>query len=245
MLMVGMPHDRCAVPGKGRAPWAGQPPGKKARMMSERAVSEKKVSRKTVRSASKSDTTRERILDAAALVFGRKGFAGARLSDIARVADLQTGSLYYHFDSREELVAEVMTLGVNHVFQTVQKAIDALAPDVSPVERLKVALEAHLQCLLERSDYARAVSKLAGQVPSNIQVLHMANEEAYGRLWKRLLKEARDSADIRGDLNMSAVRMLMLGAMAWAVEWYRPENGSAASLAHDFSEMVLNGLVPR
>lgn len=213
--------------------------------MNERPGPDETSGRKNPRNTAKSEATRERILDAAALVFARKGFAGTRLSDIARVAELQTGSLYYHFDSREALVAEVMSLGVNHVFQTVQRAIDMLSPGATPLERLRVALEAHLQCLLERSHYARAVSKLAGQVPRSIQAQHIANEEAYGKLWKRLLRDVQESGDIRVDLNLSAVRMLMLGAMAWAVEWYKPENGPASPLARDFSEMVLKGLVPR
>ncbi len=62
----------------------------------------------------KSEQTRRRILDAAALVFSRRGFSGARLSDVAKVANMKAGSLYYHFASREELVAEVMTRGVSY-----------------------------------------------------------------------------------------------------------------------------------
>ena len=55
---------------------------------------------------SKSQRTRARILDAAARVFRREGY-GARLSDIAAEAGIQTGSLYYHFDGRESLVADL------------------------------------------------------------------------------------------------------------------------------------------
>jgi AcrR family transcriptional regulator len=56
--------------------------------------------------------TRRRILDAAAEVFSEQGY-GARLSDIAERAGMKTGSLYYHFDSREDLVAEVLRLGID------------------------------------------------------------------------------------------------------------------------------------
>lgn len=195
------------------------------------------------RSASaKSAATRRRILDAAALVLGRKGFSGTRLADIAKVADMQAGSIYYHFASREELVAEVMATGVNHTFETVRQALEALPSDATAVQRLRTAIETHLLCLIENSDYARAVSKLSGQVPGAIQAQHLANEQAYGALWKRLLREARERREIRGDLNLSAVRMLILGAMSWSIEWYKPENGPARHIAHDLAEMILNGL---
>src|SRR2546430_14186798 len=52
----------------------------------------------------KSEETRERLLDAAAKVFRDKGYAGARLSDIAELAEMHTPGVYYYFPSKEDLV---------------------------------------------------------------------------------------------------------------------------------------------
>src|SRR4029078_12703876 len=49
----------------------------------------------------KADATRQRILDAAALVLSQKGFAGAKLTDIATQAQLKVATLYYYYESRE------------------------------------------------------------------------------------------------------------------------------------------------
>ena len=57
---------------------------------------------------SKSARTRERILDAAAHVLSRKGYAGTRLTDVADQAGLQAPAIYYYFPSREDLIEEVM-----------------------------------------------------------------------------------------------------------------------------------------
>lgn len=191
----------------------------------------------------KSERTRRRILDAAALVLRRKGFAGARLADIARVAGMRAGSLYYHFDSREALVAEVMRTGVDTVFEQVTRRLAELPPETGHVERLTLAMEIHLSFVLERSDYASATIKLIGEVPKDIQARQLATERAYGRLWRDLLRAARDAGEIRADLNLSAIRMLILGALNWAVEWYHPEDGPAEEIARDFTAMVLHGLV--
>ena len=190
----------------------------------------------------KSEQTRQRILHAAAFVFSRKGFSRTRLSDIAKVANMKAGSLYYHFSSREELTAEVMSLGVNYTFRTVQNRIENLPPQTDSITRLRTAIETHLLCLIERSDYARANTKLSGQVPRNIQVRYDASEAEYGQIWRKLLRDAVADGSLREDVNMSAIRMFILGAMSWSVEWFKPENGPAASVARDFSEMVLNGL---
>ncbi|MFC3229712.1 TetR family transcriptional regulator [Marinibaculum pumilum] len=194
---------------------------------------------------SKSERTRRRILDAAALVLRRKGYAGTRLSDIAKVAGMQAGSLYYHFSSREALVAEVMGTGVAVVQAQMQAALAALPPEASHRNRLAAAIEIHLIAVLEQSDYASATIKLLGQVPKDIQKQQLANERAYGKLWRQLLRDAREAGEIRGDLNLSAMRMMIVGALNWAVEWYHPEDGPAEQIARDFVEMVLHGLVPR
>lgn len=191
---------------------------------------------------SKSEQTRQRILDAAAFVFSRKGFSRTRLSDIAKVANMKAGSLYYHFSSREELTAEVMSLGVNYTFRTVLDRLENLPPQTDSITRLRIAIETHLLCLIERSDYARANTKLSGQVPRNIQVRYDASEAEYGQIWRKLLREAVADGSLRDDVNMSAIRMFILGAMSWSVEWFKPENGPAASVARDFSEMVIDGL---
>jgi AcrR family transcriptional regulator len=52
--------------------------------------------------------TRERLLDAAAAVFARKGFTGASLDDVAEEAGLTKGAVYSNFDSKEDLVTTLI-----------------------------------------------------------------------------------------------------------------------------------------
>ena len=56
----------------------------------------------------KGERTRSRILNAAASVLAREGYAAATLTEIAAVAKMQAGSLYYHFDSKDAIVEEVL-----------------------------------------------------------------------------------------------------------------------------------------
>lgn len=52
--------------------------------------------------------TRQRLLDAAATVFGRDGFEGARVAQIAEEAGLSVGALYNHYGSKADLLAAVV-----------------------------------------------------------------------------------------------------------------------------------------
>lgn len=168
---------------------------------------------------SKSARTRERILDSAARVFRQRGYSNARLSDIAEAADIRTGSLYYHFASREELVGEILRLGVETAWQQVVAAVDALPPSASPMDRIAVAIRAHTRAVLELDDYAAAEARIVGQVPPPIASAHRKHRRAYGAYWNELLVAARDAGQLAPDLDLFTARMLCLGAMNWTVEW--------------------------
>src|SRR5213592_3475696 len=83
----------------------------------------------------KSERTRKRILDGAAEVLAERGYADARLADIAARAGMQAGSLYYHFSSRDELVGEILRLGIENSWNLVAQAVGRLPPSASPLER--------------------------------------------------------------------------------------------------------------
>ena len=91
----------------------------------------------------KSERTRQRILDAAAEVLAERGYAEARLTDIAARAGMQAGSLYYHFSSRDELVGEILRLGIENSWDLVAAAVGRLPPTATPLERLDAAIRAH------------------------------------------------------------------------------------------------------
>lgn len=190
----------------------------------------------------KSEATRQRILDAAARVFRESGYSGTRLTDIAALADMKAGSLYYHFDSRETLVEEVMALGLRRTHSTVLARLDALPPGTSHVERLRTAIEAHLLTVLEQEDITSATIKLIWQVPPEIRERQLASQRAYGAVWRKLLQAAQEAGEIRADANLSVIRMAIMGALNWSADWYKPGGASAEQVSHDIAAMVLHGL---
>ncbi len=194
----------------------------------------------------KSDVTRQRILDAAAKVFRDKGYAGARLTDIAAAAGMQAGSLYYHFASREDLVEEVLRAGVAQAADFVRQSVDALPDGASAGDRLRVAITGHLLTVLDIGDYTSANIRIFGQVPEEIRERHLVDQRVFGAYLGRLLEEAQAAGDIRADVDLSVIRMLIFGALNWTAEWYQPGGRvSAEEVAAEFLAMVFEGLAPR
>src|ERR1700683_5084919 len=101
----------------------------------------------------KSERTRERILDAAAAAFRERGFAATRLSDIADRAELQAPSIYYHFGSKEELIEVVLARGVERTFEHVKRRVSEVSKD-DPLGRLRAAIEGHVEMVLETGNYS-------------------------------------------------------------------------------------------
>jgi AcrR family transcriptional regulator len=192
----------------------------------------------------KSDRTRERILDAAAACFRERGFAGTRLADIAERAELQAPSLYYHFKSKEELIEEVLALGVTRTFAHVRERVAAVPAD-APLDRLKAAIEAHLAMVLETGNYSAANLRLYGQMPDDIRERLQRTQKSVGRYWASLLADAQRAGAIRQDLDLPATRMLILGSLNWVAEWYHPGGLSPEELGRHATAILLDGIVPR
>lgn len=190
---------------------------------------------------SKSARTRQRILDAAAFILSRKGYAGTRLTDVAEQAGVQAPAIYYYFASRDDLVEEVMWAGAHRVRFHVEEVLAALPQDTEPRERLLVAVEAHLRYELQISDYTTASVRNAGQVPEHLRVRPAAEEGEYSRMWRELFLAAKDAGQLRDGLDINVFRLLLLGSMNWAVEWWNPRTRSFDDLVRATQDMVRFG----
>ncbi|HSV37688.1 MAG TPA: TetR/AcrR family transcriptional regulator [Nocardioidaceae bacterium] len=186
--------------------------------------------------------TRERILAAAATVLSRKGYAGARLSDIAELAELRTPAVYYYFDSREHLISEVMTVGQRSVLEYVTRALDELGAGAGAAVRLDRAVEAHLEVELSQSDFATAVTRNVGQLPEELQEGFRADGHRYFAVWDGLLAELDAEGLLAPGLDRRAARMLVLGALNWTAEWWDPAHGDFLDLVETARRMARGAL---
>jgi TetR/AcrR family transcriptional regulator, cholesterol catabolism regulator len=191
---------------------------------------------------SKSAQTRARVLDAAAHVLSVKGYAGLRLNDVAQQADLQAPAIYYYYPSRDDLIEEVMWVGIADTREHVAAVLDGLPSGASPMDRLLAAVESHLRHTLEISDYATASIRNAGQVPLNIRKRQIVEEERYGEVWRRIINDMARSGELRADLDLYIAQMLVLGALNWAVEWWDPRRASLDTVVSNAQSFVRHGL---
>lgn len=190
----------------------------------------------------KSDDTKWRILDAAAKMFRRKGYEAATLKDIGKSAKVHAPAIYYYFDSKEKLLEEVLNIGIDRIHDSVREAIDAIPADASHRERVETAVRVHLATLLQHSDFTAANIINYALAPKKARAENHLRREAYGDLWRKLLLDAQKAGEIGSHVDLSLLRLFLIGALDWSHEWYRPEQKPIARMATEINNMLFDGI---
>lgn len=193
------------------------------------------------RALSKSQVTRQLILQAAAGLFREKGYAAVSLRDIALAVNMKTGSLYYHFDSKESLVEEILTLGTQGAMAASMEAVAALGAGADPVDKLEAVFTAHTQFLHHEEDFASANLKILNQVPPAIRERHVRQDREYADVVAAIIDEIADTHGLAPGMDRSVLRMLCFGAMNWSISWFDPKGHSPAEIAGQLMTMVRRG----
>jgi AcrR family transcriptional regulator len=165
------------------------------------------------------------------------------LNDVAEAAGLQRGSLYYHFTSREQLAEELLRDAWKRTAGLVKSSVAALPATAPPVDRLSAAISAHLVSLLGEGGYTAGLVHVLAQVPEEVRAHSLTFRRSYLRYWRQLARAAQEAGDIRPDLHLPSVVLIIMGALNWSVEWYDPRGPLAPdTLAQQVLSMVLDGL---
>jgi len=181
--------------------------------------------------APRSDNRLPLILDEAARLFRGRGFHGTSVRDIVAAVDMLPGSLYYHFPTKEALLAAVYAEGVRRISDAVESAV---AGKDDPWERLEAACIAHLEALLEESDYAQVVIRVRpADAPSVERELVKLRDE-----YERLFAELVQSLPLARTTDRRSLRLMLLGALNWSQTWYRPGRETPRTLARRFVALL-------
>ena len=191
---------------------------------------------------SKSEATRARIIAAAGKVLAETGYQHTRLSAIAAAAGIQTGSLYYYFDSKEQLVEEALDGGVRVVHERVRQAITDVPDGSSPGERLVAAVRAFIAARLEIGSMSPAHIRSYRDLPEDMRERLRPELEAFSALWDRLVLDAVESGDIRADVDPFILHLFVVHTSEQLAKWPDTTRGSAADTTDVMFRLMWNGL---
>ncbi len=105
--------------------------------------------------------TKESIYNASIDIFSRCGYTGASMDEIAVLAGVAKGTLYYHFKSKEDLFLFVMQTGLTYLVDDAKKALEKKLP---PAEKLRHLCKSQLRAVRQNENFIKVVlSQLFGQ----------------------------------------------------------------------------------
>lgn len=168
------------------------------------------------------DSARGRLLAGAARLFRDKGYERTTVRDLAAAVGIQSGSLFHHFRSKEEILKAVMVETIRLNTALMQAALEAA--DTSR-QKLRGLIRAELESINGQTGEAMAVLVFEWRSLSSgarIDVLEL--RDSYEKLWLDVLTSLQREGALKAD--PFVVRRMLTGALSWTVTWYKPERGS-------------------
>jgi AcrR family transcriptional regulator len=182
-------------------------------------------------------TRRNELTRQAARLFAEKGYHGTSIGDLAEAMGVQKGSLYAHIDSKADLLWEVARDGAT----AFQAALDTVSDDASALEKIRLALRAHLRVVGQQLDVATVFIREWRYLEGGRREEFLAERRRYEERFRALFREGRELGELRADLDDATATLLALSAANWAYTWIRPETDTD-ELADRFHEFLLDGM---
>ena len=138
-----------------------------------------------------------------------------------------------------------MTVGTVRLREYVAAALAAAPPDATALDRLDVAIDAHLRQLMSESAFAHAVIRNIGQLPEGIRSRQVVEERQYAAIWRGLFTDAVASGELRPGLDPDLAQPLIIGILNWAAEWWSPKRSSIDAVVATAQSIVRHGIAAR
>jgi AcrR family transcriptional regulator len=160
-----------------------------------------------------------RLLVIAAKLFNQKGYERTTVRDLANAAGIQSGSLFHHFKTKEEILKSVMVDTI--IFNT-----ERMKKEMAKAKTCVDALKALIRCELEsiNGETGEAMSVLVYEwrsLSTENQTLILKLRDEYESLWLDTITQAKESGLVTGDVFV--LRRLLTGALSWTKTWYKPK----------------------
>ncbi len=187
---------------------------------------------------------RAELLATAAEVFAAQGYNATTVRKIADAAGMLAGSLYYHFDSKESMLDEILSTFLDELWAGYDAVLDA---GLGPRETIEALVTESFR-EIDRHRAAVAVYQKESR--------HLADQPRFGYLvdsqrkfekaWLGTLERGVAAKAFRADLDIRLAYRFIRDTVWVAASWYRPGGQhSPEEIARQYLSMVLDGIAVR
>ena len=166
---------------------------------------------------------RAELLEKSAQLFRTKGYDNTTVREIAAAAGIQAGSWFYHFKTKQDILAAIMEQGLARSLAEIEAIARQPLP---PCELLRRLVEAHLQTLLAPDHHFIAVLLYEWRAldhDSRARIVDL--KDRYEAVWDRVIEALHQSGDWAMPTQFD--RLMIFGALNWTVQWYKDQAARA------------------
>jgi TetR/AcrR family transcriptional regulator, cholesterol catabolism regulator len=168
---------------------------------------------------------RRELIRSAARLFRRKGFHATSTRDIAAAVGMQSGSPFYHFESKTALLAAVMEEGMRTAIARQQKVLEQADGADAPT-CLRALIRNHFDVLLgPGSDFIPVMLYEARSITPRQKAAIAQLQSDYEAPWTPVLQALHAAGRLKADVKLA--RLLIFGALNWSAQWYDRRQGAS------------------
>jgi AcrR family transcriptional regulator len=190
--------------------------------------------------------SRQEILRTAARLFQQRGYDATSMNDVAAALKLSKGGLYHHFQSKDEILFEIM----DHAMEITHDLVIAPVRRIAGAEeRLRALIRLHIEVVLSPRD--REITVMLHEnhpLPPTLRKRINARKKEYIHFVEGLIsdfqKETQRTRPAKYAVSPRAAAFALLGMINWIYQWYKPEGDlQAHNLVPQFTDLVFGGIL--
>ena len=159
----------------------------------------------------------QKIIQAATRVFAQKGFYNAKVSDVAKEAQVADGTIYLYFKNKDDLLISIFEESMDTFTGAVSKSME---DTVDPIEKLKCFITLHLNLVRQHQDTSQVLQVELRQSSKFMKEYAGTKFREYLSIISGILEEGKAKGIFRKTLNPFIVKRAIFGAIdEMALEW--------------------------
>jgi AcrR family transcriptional regulator len=180
---------------------------------------------------------RQALISAAAQLFKRQGYDATSTREIATQVGMQSGSPFYHFGNKQDLLLAVMVEGMKQAIARQMAACGQASPDQSARERLRQLIRHHFDVLLGTdSDFIPVMLyEWRSLAPAQRKAITELKDD-YEAAWIPVLQALHDAGQLQAPVGLA--RLMIFGALNWSVQWYEPARKNSRATRASLDELT-------
>ncbi|HSL19140.1 MAG TPA: TetR/AcrR family transcriptional regulator [Methylomirabilota bacterium] len=165
---------------------------------------------RTARRLSSREVKHQRILRAATKVFASKGYFAARMTDVAKQAEVADGTLYLYFEGKEHLLLSIFDDVLGRFIERLEQEMAHLD---DPLDKLRVMVRLHLETLGRDRDLAHVLQIETRHSRRFMSLFTRGKLGEYLNLVRSIVEEGQELGVFRGDISPGLATNVVFGAV--------------------------------